>query len=418
MTDATLNELLARMETLEAEIVRLKAPAGAIPDALAIHPGPSASRRDLLRYGAVALGAAAAGLTSRPAEAADGDPVLVGGSHLGTAMTTITASGSAVNNFAAIHGVSTGPTGDNFGVWGESASSGGVGLVGSANSATGQTAGVYGENNAPAGAGVVGNANADSGVSSGVVGMCASPNGFAVTGVNANGGTAIQGQLPSTSSANGIALYGLNNSSYAGPGPGAGGFGVYGLSAKGHGLVGATSSPGGAAVVGATNGVTGAYAAAFYGPVVVSGALTVVGSAKSAAVLHPDGTHRLLYCMESPESWFEDFGRGELVRGTADIAIESGFAAVADMSHYHVFLTPYDDHHLLCVTDRTPKGFRVSAADGTGCGTFSWRVVAKRKDIAGERLAPIAIPPHPTLPTADSAAPAAVAFRPRAGGKR
>ena len=74
---------------------------------------------------------------------------------------------------------------------------------------------------------------------------------------------------------NGIAIYGLNNSTYAGPGPGAGGFGVYGLSAKGHGLVGATSSAGAAAVVGATNGVAGAYAAAFYGPVIVGGDFTV-----------------------------------------------------------------------------------------------------------------------------------------------
>ena len=44
-------------------------------------------------------------------------------------------------------------------------------------------------------------------------------------------------------------MYGLNNSSFAGPGPGAGGFGVYGLSARGHGLVGATATTGGAAVV-------------------------------------------------------------------------------------------------------------------------------------------------------------------------
>jgi hypothetical protein len=42
----------------------------------------------------------------------------------------------------------------------------------------------------------------------------------------------------SGSSANTVAaVYGFNNSSYSGPGPGAGGFGVYGLSARGHGLV-------------------------------------------------------------------------------------------------------------------------------------------------------------------------------------
>ena len=129
-----------------------------------------------------------------------------------------------------------------------------------------------------------------------------------------------------------------STSSYAGPGPGAGGFGVYGLSAKGHGLVGATASAGAAAVVGATNGVAGAYAAAFYGPVIVGGAFTVFG-AKSAAVAHPDGSHRRLYCVESPESWFEDFGKGQLECGRAEVTIDPDFAAVVLLDDFHVFLT-------------------------------------------------------------------------------
>ena len=102
----------------------------------------------------------------------------------------------------------------------------------------------------------------------------------------------MRGELLGSATANGIAVYGLNNSSFAGPVPGGGGFGVYGLSAKGHGLVGATATAGAAAVVGATNGVAGAWAAAFYGPVVVGGDFIVVGGAKSAAVPFPDGTNR------------------------------------------------------------------------------------------------------------------------------
>jgi RNA polymerase sigma factor (sigma-70 family) len=31
---------------------------------------------------------------------------------------------------------------------------------------------------------------------------------------------------------------------------------------------------------------------------------------KAAVVPHPDGGHRQVYCQESPEPWFEDFGRG------------------------------------------------------------------------------------------------------------
>ena len=151
----------------------------------------------------------------------------------------------------------------------------------------------------------------------------------------------VRGEIPNTSASNAIAIYGINNSSYAGPGPGAGGFGVYGLSGKGHGLVGATAAAGGAAVVGATNGVVGAYAGAFYGPVIVGGDFTVVGGAKSAAVPHPDGSLRRLYCVESPESWFEDFGETQLDCGRAEVTIDPNFAALADTATYHVFLTAY-----------------------------------------------------------------------------
>jgi hypothetical protein len=216
-------------------------------------------------------------------------------------------------------------------------------------------------------------------------------------------GTGVMGQIPNSSDSNAIAVYGQNYSTYAGASPGAGGFGVYGISAKGHGLVGATATSGGAAVVGASNGVAGAYAGAFYGSVVVSGGFTVAGGPKSAAVPHPDGSHRRLYCMESPESWFEDFGKAQLSCGCADVTIDPDFAAVVDLSDYHVFLTEYGDHQGLHVTEMTPTGFTVQAKDGDGDQRFSWRVVAKRKDIAAERLARVTIPPEPTLPAPHTA---------------
>ena len=249
---------------------------------------------------------------------------------------------------------------------------------------------------------------------SGVLGVRSGASFAGVLGVNNTGtgvlgvsdsGIAVRGEIPSTSNDNTIAIYGLNNSTYGNSG--AGGFGVYGLSARGHGLVGATAAAGGAAVVGATNGVAGAYAAAFYGPVVVSGDFIVLG-AKSAAVSDRDGTLRRLYCVESPESWFEDFGRGELVEGRAEVTIEPGFASVAAMDDYHVFLTGYDNDNVLHVTGRTARGFTVEANAALAAlqgrdrcdlgGTFSWRVVARRKDIAGERLARVTVPHEPALP--------------------
>ena len=199
----------------------------------------------------------------------------------------------------------------------------------------------------------------------------------------------VRGEIPPTSSANAIAIFGVNNSSFAGGGPGGGGFGLYGVSAKGHGLVGAAATAGAAAVVGATSGVAGAYAAAFYGPVLVGGNFTVIGGAKSAAVPHPDGTLRRLYCLESPESWFEDFGRANLECGAADVGLDPSFAALVDTSDYHVFLTAHGADLLLHVADRTERGFTVLAdaefarmkgrRAGDLSGSFSWRIVARRK---------------------------------------
>ena len=123
--------------------------------------------------------------------------------------------------------------------------------------------------------------------------------------------------------------------------------------------------------------------------------MTVVGGPKSAAVPHPDGSHRRLYCMESPESWFEDFGTGQRECGRAAIAIDPDFATLVRVDDYQVFLTEYDQHNDLCVTDRTPTGFQVEARDAAAQGAFGWRVVAKRKDITGDRLETVTIPPEP-----------------------
>src|ERR1700730_14622933 len=228
--------------------------------------------------------------------------------------------------------------------------------------------------------------------------MRASGAGAALLGQSISG-NAIRGEIPAGTSANTIAIYGVNNSTYAGPSPGAGGFAIYGLCAKGHGFVGATATAGGAAVVGATNGISGAYAGAFYGQVAVGGAFTVFGGPKSAAVPHPDGSHRRLYCMESPESWFEDFGESTLACGQAEIRLDPDFAAVADLSKYHVFLTQYDEHNDLCVTERSTNGFLVKAKDDTSRGAFSWRVVAKRKDIPAPRFETPTAPHEPVLPS-------------------
>jgi hypothetical protein len=338
----------------------------------------SMKRRGLLAAAWAAMAAVILNRTTQPVEAGvDGDVVL-GSFNPATAETAIF---NATANSIAFRGECVAGT-SGFGLVGQGSSSGVFGVI----TATGS----------PGGAGVAGVSLRSN--SYGVLGINGQPGGTGVFG-QSRSGNGVMGVIPSGTSDNAIALYGQNYSSYAGPSPGAGGFGVYGLSANGHGLVGATATAGGAAVVGATNGVAGALAAAFYGPVAISGSLTVFG-AKSAAVAHPDGTHRRLYCVESPESWFEDFGKGQLDCGCADVTIDPDFAAVANVDDYQVFLTEYDAPNGLYVTNRTPTGFRVQAGkDGAMSGAFGWRVVAKRKDIPAPRFETVTVPAEPVLPS-------------------
>lgn len=145
-------------------------------------------------------------------------------------------------------------------------------------------------------------------------------------------------------------------------------------------------------------------AGVFVGPVDVMGDVTVTGNwvawgTKSAAAKHSDGTHRLLYCIESPENQFEDFGEAKLVRGRAKVRLDRDFAAVADTRRYHVFLTPYGDSNGLYVSSRNRNGFEVREQGGGTSGVrFSYRVVAKRKHVTVKRFQKIAPPKKPKLP--------------------
>ena len=55
---------------------------------------------------------------------------------------------------------------------------------------------------------------------------------------------------------------------------------------------------------------------------------------------HPDGSHRLLYCQESPEPWFEDFGAAKLVNRRAQVTFDPDFVAVVHNDKYLVFPVP------------------------------------------------------------------------------
>ncbi|HLH24058.1 MAG TPA: hypothetical protein VK066_16160 [Chloroflexota bacterium] len=213
--------------------------------------------------------------------------------------------------------------------------------------------------------------------------------------------------------ANSLSQYGLyatSPTSYAAIGTSNSGTGVYGSSNGNVGVLGTSNSSIG--VFGASSSGTGVYgtgpangfAARFDGPVQVNGAFTVLGGPKSAAVPHPDGSYRRLYCVESPESWFEDFGQEQLANGRASVQLDRDFAALVHGGNYHVFLTPEGDTKGLYVSNKGAGAFEVREAQGgTGGLAFSYRVVAKRKDIAGPRLERVEVPaaaPRPAAPQA------------------
>ncbi len=324
---------------------------------------------------------------------------------------------SALANGSGTYGVYASGFGAGIGVYGTTSSA--TGVYGNAGSGTGvigtstSSDGVYGSSSTGNGVyGVSSGANAVFGnLFGGVAGTAAvygdgdGAGTYGVYGLN-NGGPGVYGNSP-----NNVGVLGVSNAA-AGGQP----YGVAGsvTAAPGFGLFGVTSIAGTVAFAGGA-AVAGAIAGQLSGPfnlynsvpgapgnLYVQGNLTVSG-AKSATVPHPDGSHRLLYCVESPESWFEDFGEGTITGGKATVALDPDFAAVVDTSKLHVFLTPHDTTHHLAVTARAGSGFSVGAGvtgDATARGakasdlngTFTYRVVAKRKDITAERLAKFAVP--------------------------
>jgi hypothetical protein len=227
----------------------------------------------------------------------------------------------------------------------------------------------------------------------GVRGQAMKPNVSGVYGENTGtGGYGVAGRSPSTgvygeTTGSG---HGVIGKSYA-AGIGVRGdsdfyFGVSGKSRASYGVSAISDQAIGLYARGRT------YAAYFANAIFVAGNLTATG-AKSAIVSHPDGSKRRLYGVESPESWFEDFGRAALKDGQVEVNLDPDFVALVSNDGYQVFLTPYGDCKGLYVSNRTAKGFIVRELQGgTSSIELGYRVVAKRKDIPGPRLEKVELP--------------------------
>jgi len=346
----------------------------------------------------------------------------IGSNGTGPGVVGVGGNFVATNNADGVQGFATGTGG---GVVGHGGGNSGTGLLGFGGAANGQGVAGIGNGAGPGLVGVGGN-------------FIATNNADGVQGFANGTGTGVSGAGGGNS---GIGVYGAgggpNGVGVKGQGTGTG-TGLIGTSSGGYGIVGSTSASGysgltaitstaGVAALAATATVNTAYAAYFSGTTVVQGNFYVVSGAKSAAVAHPDGSHRLLYCVESPESWFEDFGEGKIVNGKADVKLDPDFAALIQTDKLHVFLTEHGGHNGLHTTTKGPNGFTVEAsptlakAAGTSTaqvqGTFSWRVVAKRKDIVGKRLEKVDLPKIKTPDIAALFEPHAAAV-PKAPGAR
>ena len=115
----------------------------------------------------------------------------------------------------------------------------------------------------------------------------------------------------------------------------------------------------------------------------------------------PDGSQRALYCMESPEVLFEDFGSAKLARGRAVVKLDANFAKVIKRGDYRVFVTPEGNCHGLYVRRKGANNFEVrELMGGKSSIAFSYRIVGRRKDIKQpRRFAKVDMPlPPPTRP--------------------
>jgi len=118
-----------------------------------------------------------------------------------------------------------------------------------------------------------------------------------------------------------------------------------------------------------------------------SGGLAGTGT-KSCVVKTSKGP-TLLYCQESPENWFEDFGEGRLINGRAHVVLDNLFLETVTIDAefpMKVFVQPEGDCKGVYVSKGTNSFDVVELNQGKSNVPFSYRVVAKRKDFENRRL--------------------------------
>ena len=287
--------------------------------------------------------------TTTAAAAVSGNALGIGGQTYGVRGTTYSATtNSSGVKGEAVFGVTNAVWGENF-----SSAENATGVYGLANSPSGNTVGVWGRS---------------SSTSNNAIGVYGHVNATNAAGIG------VRGDSPA-----GVGVYAASNT----------GRGVVGQSTSGNGMVGITAANNVAAILGQN---IGGLAARFVGNVIVQGSVTVTGGPKSAAVKKRDGTHVRMYCQESPEPWFEDFGTAELKNGRASVALDPEFDEVVKGDDYRVFLTEIGDCGGLYVSRKGPHRFEVKSRAGAdraaARSTTGWSPGGRTPSAAGWRRSP------------------------------
>ena len=321
--------------------------------------------------------------------AADSYALMAGVLGAANTSTGVAGMGNAVGVFGQNGNAPGLSTGRRCGVLGASLSA--TGVVGESSTGTG-VLGSTGRT-APMRPGLVAGVIGTASQNTGVVGESFIGTGvLGTTGLNAPMLPNLVAGVIGTGNQN-IGVFGLSNSQVGvfGFSPGVDGTGIHGDATgdRGVGIAGFANGPNGRAVFGQAI-AAGAKAGDFRGNVEITRALTVGGTltatVKNAIVPFPDGTTRLMHCMESPEHWFEDFGTARLKQGRAVVKLDADFAKTIKAGDYHVFLTPEGDCGGLYIRNRRSASFEVRELQGGASSvTFSYRIVGRRKDIRKHR---------------------------------
>ena len=386
-------------------------------------------RRGLLALAAGVTAGIAPKWLAKPAFATNGDPVLIAGTYTATGATTITGSvggggatlrlsndaGRALyatvsgganairaegTNGAAIYAEAV----NNAGIWGSSPNS--FGLLGTSTNSTG----LYGSSLGTE-AGLRGVSRNGPGVKgeSGLEPTTAAPNGnlsAAVLGL-AIGGTGVDGTSTSGTgvkgtSTSGPAVTGVSNTHIGVSGTSSSSIGVYGVGSTGvfgnvtSGIgVQATATTGTAIRANGRSELWGDVEIGDYeaNPITpynlnVTGELRVLGQ-KMAIVRDSGGAYHQFYCLESAESYFEDFGTVRLTGGSVRVNIPEDFRQfVAPERGFYVQLTPLGECRGVYATNVDVMGFEVKELGSGNPSTVDvqFRIVCRRRDVEGKRL--------------------------------